>query len=459
MEVSRRSFLSLPLGLSAAPAAPARPNVLVILADDLGSADLGCYGGEIETPNLDRLASQGVRFERFHSFPVCSPTRSGLMTGRSPMRLGIIYTVIRPWASYGLPLEEHIMPQSFKAAGYRTSITGKWHLGHSRAAFLPHNRGFDHAYGHVNGAIDYYTHMRDGGLDWHRNGKSVREEGYSTDLVAAETVRLIKGRDRSKPFFHYLPFNAPHAPLQAPQELIAKYSRIQDPTRRRFAAMVDAMDTAVGRVLTTLDQEGIADNTLVLFFSDNGGPIAQGARNTPLRGAKGSVWEGGLRVPAMMRWPGRLKAGSKSAQVATVLDVFPTLAAAAGVQPRNKLPFDGRDLWPSIAGGKTEKREDLFFAIESPRGIEHAVRSGEWKLVQHAPRGAGAPANYLFRIEEDPNETNDLAAKHPAVVKDLAARIEKWRGLHPPGGVRAEEQPPAGYKAPAQWAEAARGEG
>ena len=244
--MDRRAFLSLPL-VAPAAAAPRHPNVIVILADDLGSADLGCYGSEIETPNLDRLAGQGVRFTHFHSFPLCSPTRAALMTGRSPMRCGVAYHVIRPWLSYGLPLEEHILPQTFKAAGYQTAITGKWHLGHSQVKYLPHSRGFDHAYGHVNGAIDYYTHIRDGGLDWHRNGKSVREEGYSTDLLAAEACRWIRSRDRSRPFFLYVPFNAPHSPLQAPKPLIEKYAGIKDERRRVFAAMVDAMDSAAGR--------------------------------------------------------------------------------------------------------------------------------------------------------------------------------------------------------------------
>lgn len=452
--MNRRAFLNLPLAAGAMAAAK-HPNVVILLADDLGWADLGCYGGEIETPNLDRLAGQGVRFEQFCSFPVCSPTRSALLTGRSPMRLGIAYTVIRPWSNYGLPLGEHLLPETFQAAGYQTAITGKWHLGHSLVKYLPHNRGFDHAYGQLNGAIDYYTHTREGGLDWQRNGKSVREEGYSTDLIAGEATRWLRARDKSKPFLLYVPFNAPHAPLQAPEALIGKYARIADKKRRVFAAMVDAMDSAAGRILATLDEERVSDNTLVLFFSDNGGPIEQGARNTPLRGAKGSVYEGGLRVPAILRWPGRIQAGMRSRQLMTVMDVFPTLAAAAGIAPRNRLPFDGRNLWSAISSGKTEPREDLFFAIERGGGTQYAARRERWKLVREID-GHGKVTDVLFDLHEDPNETTDVAARHTALVKELVARIDAWRALYPRDGVHLTTAPPAGWKAPELWAEAAR---
>jgi arylsulfatase B len=457
--MNRRDFLmQTVVSATAAAQSPERkPNVVIFLADDLGWADVGLHGSEIRTPNLDRLAKEGVQLEHFHAFPVCSPTRSGLMTGRSPMRLGVIYTVLRPWEKYGLPAEEHLMPQSFQAAGYETAITGKWHLGHSHKKFMPNSRGFDHSYGHVNGAIDYFTHMREGGLDWHRDGKSVQEEGYSTDLIAGEAIRLIKGRNRAKPLFLYMPFNAPHSPLQAPQKWMDEYANIPDRKRRTFAAMVGCLDAAIGRVLKAIDGEGMAKDTLVLMFSDNGGPTDLGAMNTPLRGAKASTFQGGLRVPAMMRWPGRLPAGEKRAQVMTVLDVFPTLAAAAGVTPRNKLPLDGRNMWPAILSDKVEKREDLFWAVESDRKQKTAVRRGEWKLVREVSLQDGTAVNYLFQLDEDPNEQNDLAAQKPGLVKDLVARIEKWQALHPKDGVHASEAAPSGWTAPKRYAEAAIG--
>jgi len=458
--MNRRQFLTTSLsagcaiGRGAGAGSQRNPNVLIFLADDLGWHDVGFHSSEIRTPNIDRLASEGVRFERAYSFPVCSPTRSGLMTGRSPMRLGVAYTVIRPWSDYGVPVRERFLPQAFQEAGYQTAITGKWHLGHAYKKFLPRSRGFDHAYGHVNGAIDYFTHERDGGLDWNRNGKSVREEGYSTFLLGAEAQRFIKGRDRARPFFLYLPFNSPHAPLQAPVEYLDKYANIADQKRRSFAAMTDAMDTTIGKVLGTLQEEGIAGNTLVLFFSDNGGPVGSGATNTPLRAGKGTTFEGGTRVPTVMRFPGRLKAGGVSRQVMSMMDYFPTLAAAAGVQPGNSLPFDGKNLWPAIAGGKVEPRDDIFFAIGMGGADQYAVHQREWKLVREVPRSGGAK-NYLFHIQEDPTESNDLSAKNPKLVAELTRRIEEWARLHPSDGVR-DGGAPKGYKAPALWAEAAR---
>lgn len=458
--MDRRTFLASSLsavgGFSQGQqaAATGAPNVIIFLADDLGWHDVGYHGSEIRTPNIDRLASEGVRFERAYSFPVCSPTRSGLMTGRSPMRLGVAYSVIRPWSDYGVPVAERFMPQAFHDAGYQTAITGKWHLGHAYSRFLPRSRGFDHAYGHLNGAIDYFTHEREGGLDWNRNGKSVREEGYSTFLLGAEAARFIKQRDRAKPFFLYVPFNSPHSPLQAPPEYLDKYAGIAVQRRRSFAAMVDAMDTTIGRVLAALEEERIAGNTLVLFFSDNGGPTAFGATNTPLRLGKATTFEGGTRVPAVMRFPGRLKAGAVSQQVMTMMDYFPTLAATCGISPGNTLPLDGKNLWPAIAGGNIQRREDLFFVVESGGAVRLAVHQGEWKLVREES-SAGTVRNHLFRIEEDPTESNDVSVKNPKLVADLAQRIGEWRKLHPSNGVR-ESARPEGWKAPPLWVEAAR---
>jgi len=453
--MNRRSFLSLPLASCLLRAQPARPNIVILLADDLGWADVGFHGGEIQTPNLNRLAIESLEINRFYSCPVCSPTRSSLMTGRSPMRTGISYTVIRPWSNYGLPLEERTMPQAFQEAGYETAMAGKWHLGHADARFLPGARGFQHSYGHLNGAIDYYTHEREGGLDWHRNGKSLKEEGYSTELIGNEAVARIRGRDRSRPLLLYVPFNSPHTPLQAPQFLIDKYGKLPNNRRRTFAAMVDSMDTQIGKILSALEEERIAANTIVMFFSDNGGPTGQGALNTPLRGGKGSTWDGGMRVPTLLRYPGKLKAGAKSAQVATAQDVFPTLAAAAGVKPGNRLAFDGRNLWPQLTSGSSLEREDLFFTVENQASIFFAVYCGPWKLVRELSSSGGKEDNHLFRIADDPNEGDNLAHAHPGVVRDLVQRIEQWRRLYPANGVRFSQAQPDGWKAPAQWVEAA----
>jgi arylsulfatase B len=370
------------------------------------------------------------------------------------LRLGLGYTVIRPWSDYALPLEEHTIAQAFQAAGYETAMSGKWHLGHASRKYFPAGRGFQHSYGHFNGAIDYNTHIRDGGLDWHRNGKTLEETGYSTDLIGAEAVRRIRERNRAKPLFLYVPFNAPHSPLQAPAALIEKYAFIKDERRRIFAAMVDAMDIQVGRILQALDDEKMASNTIVLFFSDNGGPVNLGARNMPLRGAKASTFEGGTRVPALLRWPGKVAAGTKLQQVMTVMDLFPTLAAAAGVRPQNKLPFDGKNLWPVLNGSaKPYQREDLFFSVEA-NGLYFAVHSGPWKLVQHIQNSR--TQTMLFRVHEDPSEKQDVAAQNPSVVTQLVAKIAEWRKVQPARSERNTTSSAGGWKAPSRYADGAR---
>src|SRR3954468_2487786 len=218
-----------------------RPNIVMILADDLGWADVGWHGNEIKTPHLDKLAAEGARLEQFYVQPVCSPTRAALMTGRYPMRHGLQVGVVRPWAQYGLPLDERTLPQALKEAGYETAICGKWHLGHFRREYLPTRRGFDHQYGHYNGALDYFTHVRDGGFDWHRDDRECRDEGYSTHLLAREAARLVDGHDPARPLFLYVPFNAVHAPHQVPASYTEPYSKLKG-ARRTYAGMVAAMD-------------------------------------------------------------------------------------------------------------------------------------------------------------------------------------------------------------------------
>jgi arylsulfatase A-like enzyme len=244
--ITRRNLL---LAAAAAPAAraasPRHPNVIVFLADDLGWKDLGYQGSEGQTPNIDGLCREGVRFDNLYAFPLCSPTRSALMTGRNPIRFGLGYTVVRPWSTYGIPRSETVMAEVFRASGYQTAVIGKWHLGHANVAHLPRSRGFDHFYGHLNGAIDYFTHERDGGIDWQRNGASVREAGYTTDLLAAEASRWIAARDRQRPFLLYVPWNAPHTPLQAPPDLLAKYRSVKDKKRQTYLAMVEVLDRAM----------------------------------------------------------------------------------------------------------------------------------------------------------------------------------------------------------------------
>ena len=464
-------------------AAAERPNVIVMVADDLGWNDVGFHGGDIDTPSLDRLAAEGMELNRFYTTPICSPTRAALMTGRDPMKLGIAYGVILPWDTIGVHPDEHFLPQSFLAAGYQTAMVGKWHLGHAQMTYHPNNRGFEHFYGHLHTEVGFYPPFSNqGGTDFQRNGVTIDDQGYETFLLAEEVSRYIRERDSKKPFFVYMPFIAPHTPLDAPQDLQDKYKDINtdlaparakqtDATRRMsklmmqgsarpmYAAVVDGMDQAIGQVLDTLDQEGIAENTIVFFFSDNGGAAYSvgGADNAPLRGGKGETFEGGIRVVSVLRWPQAVPAGQKMTQIMTAMDVFPTLADAAGVEAQNERKFDGQNMWPAIENDITVPRQDLvYFASETPiyGHFNLTAFNEEWKLVQEIDQDqlATTVTNHLFRIKDDPYEYNNLAQAHPEVVRNLAEKIRNWRALYPISGTRSQLVPPPGWRAPRDWA-------
>ena len=455
---------------SVLPAAAPQPNIIIFLADDLGWSDVGWHGGDIATPHLDRLAAAGAKLEQFYVLPVCSPTRAALLTGRYPIRHGLQLSVVRPWAQYGLPLEERTLPQALREAGYTTAISGKWHLGHFRPEYLPTRRGFDTQYGHYNGQIDYFTHSRDGGHDWHRNDRESRDAGYTTQLLGTEAVRVVEQADPKKPFFLYVPFNAPHTPLQAPDEYLAKYAHVADQKRRAYSAMVHCLDDQVGRVVAALEQRGLMTNTLILFSSDNGGPTGLGATNRGLRASKATLYEGGVRVPAFASWRGRIPAGTVVNAPLHVVDWYPTLLALAGAETRQPLPLDGRDAWATIAKGAPSPHEDILINAVPRSG---AIRMGDWKLVLNGSVGAndleeatgkakgakkkfaaatsGAETVELFNLAADPGEKNNLAAANPEVVAKLRARLETYtRAAVPP---KAEAQA-AGFKVPRVWGEA-----
>ncbi|MEP7365266.1 MAG: arylsulfatase [Acidobacteriota bacterium] len=456
--MSRRDLmLAAPLasGLQAQPA-PVRPNVVIFLVDDVGWKDVGYQGSEGQTPHIDRLCREGVCFDRFYAFPLCSPTRSAVMTGRNPVRLGLGYTVVRPWSTYGLPIAETTIANVFGTAGYQTAAIGKWHLGHTNKAQLPHARGFDHFYGHMNGAIDYFKHDRDGGIDWQRNGVSVHEEGYSTDLLAAEADRWIAARDKQRPFFLYMPWNAPHGPLQAPADLLAKYAAVKDEKRRTFLAMMDALDRGIGRVVGRLEQEKIASNTLVLFVSDNGGALGSGANNGTLRSGKSNVFEGGIRVPGLAWWPGKLKPGTCN-QLITVYDLLPTVAAASGIACKTRHPMDGMDCWPAISKGAAPvPRQNLIFAVQPDRGPrQHALRDGPWKLVRIGQAPCDQPVESLFQVEEDPNEKHDVLQANSEIASRLRRMMDDWIRLAPGGEASYSLVPHPGWVTPKDWAKVA----
>jgi arylsulfatase A-like enzyme len=466
-----------------ASAEPARPNVIVIVADDLGFSDPGFRGGPIDTPNLDGLAREGLEFERFYTTPICSPTRAALHTGRDPMRLGVVYNTIMSWHNNGVHPDERFMPEAFLEAGYQTAMVGKWHLGHAQQTYHPNERGYEHFYGHLHTEVGYFPPFAvQGGKDFQRNGQSIEAEGYETFILADEASRWIRARDPDRPFFLYLPFIAPHTPLEAPADLLEKYADLEDdrpPARSEFtdftrriarltlqpsarpvyAGVVDAMDQAIGRVLAALEDEGLSENTIVLFLSDNGGAAyaTGGANNAPFRGGKGETFEGGIRVVAMMRWPARLAAGTKLPDVVTVMDVFPTLAGAAGIEPGNVRKLDGRNLWPAISQGERFGLErPLFFAAEMtvPGSVMVTAFDNEWKLVQEIQQGqiSTEVTSHLFRIEEDPYERRNLASAHPEIVADMTESIVRWRALHPVGGTPRGIMPPPGWRAPRDWA-------
>ncbi|HUQ71175.1 MAG TPA: arylsulfatase [Planctomycetaceae bacterium] len=463
----RIAFVLCGLALTAVAhaAEPSKPNIVFFLIDDLGNTDVGYHGAEIQTPNIDRLANAGAKLESFYVQPVCSPTRAALMTGRYPMRHGLQVGVVRPWAQYGLPLTERTLPQALQSVGYETAICGKWHLGHFEPAYLPTKRGFTHQYGHYNGALDYFTHIRDDGFDWHRDDQVCRDEGYTTVLVGTETVKLIEQRDKAKPLFLYMPFNAPHSPLQALPEHLKIYEHIADKQRRTYAAMVHAVDLQIGRVAQVIEQQGLTANTLFIFSSDNGGPTKLGATNGKLRAGKGTVYEGGTRVAAFATWPGKVPAGSVVNEPLHMVDWYPTLLKLTGALLEQPTPLDGRDAWATIAQGAKSPHEEILLNVTPANG---AIRVGDWKLVLRGnanddPADAPAPKGKkkqaaasevddveLFNLADDLSETKNLAAVHSDKVRDLRSRLDRYakEAVPPKSAPKA-----AGFVTPKVWGE------
>ncbi len=417
MIFSRRGFLRGMIGSSVVRAQAIRPNIVFVLADDLGWNDVGYQNADVRSPVIDRLSAKGVRFTQYHTNAVCSPTRASFHTGRSAFRVGVPSPVPRNEA---LPLSEKLLPQYLADAGYQTWLVGKWHLGAITDAHMPHKRGYQHHYGFLGGAVDYYTHSMMNRLDWVRNGEAVEESGYSTDLLAAEAISLIRKRDESKPFFLNLSFNAPHTPLQAPENFLANFAQAGNANRRTYLAMIQAMDAAIGKVYESLEELGLAANTLFVFMSDNGAQTGMGGgSNTPLRGAKDGAFEGGIRVPAFALWPDGLEGGWVFDRLFTVMDWLPTLAAAARFELDPAIPLDGVNMWPYVQEGKWVERGQAILG----GGANRAVFSGDWKLVE-----AGGTRS-LFRIGDDPNEEKDLASENAEVVERLAGNLRD----HPAG--------------------------
>ncbi len=430
-DMNRRHFLQSSAMALWQPTGTSRPNVVVIMADDLGSGDLGCFGApDVPTPYLDRLASRGIRFSNWHSSsPVCSPSRATLLTGRYPDRVGIPQILVsRPAFDVpGLKAGEHTLARSLKSLGYRTAAIGKWHLG-SAPESRPRAQGFDEFFGFFSGWTDYYSHTyyQLGGQpifhDLWRNDEEVWEQPtYQTELLGREAKAFIKRQSAAQPFFLYLAFGAVHYPMMAPQRYLDKLPKTMDRDRRLHAAVVMAMDEAIGSVL-----EGLDSNTVVFFQSDNGAThevradhLARpylGGSNGRNRGWKGSLYEGGHRVPAMMSWPGKIAPGQTRDDLFGAIDLLPTVLGFVGAKPSG--PVDGVDLSKALTGkGKIASRVITWAYTE-----QQAASDGRWKLIVNPREGLGmdaVPGKFLYDLAADPSEKNDVAAANPKEVDRL----------------------------------------
>jgi arylsulfatase A-like enzyme len=399
-----------------------KPNVIVIVADDLGYAEVNCQQPqEVPTPRIASIGRNGVCFTNgYVSCPVCSPTRAGLLTGRYQQRFGHEFNPgppARAQEEFGLPLTEITLADRLKKAGYATGMVGKWHLGY-KPAYFPLKRGFDEYFGFLGGAHSYVDSQADQNNLIYRGNQPVGEKQYLTDAFGREAVAYID-RHKMQPFFLYLTFNSVHAPLQAPDKYLSRFASIGDEKRRKFSAMLSAMDDNVGMVLDKLAAEKLEEKTLVFFIADNGGPTpSTTSRNNPLHGFKAQVWEGGIRVPYMVQWKGTLPAGKVFDHPVISLDIVPTAVAAAGQAVTSDHPVDGVDLLPYLKGQKTDRpHETLYWRF----GEQWAIRHGDMKLLKPADGGVG-----LFDLAQDVGEHRDLSAEKPDVAKKLEQQWRQW---------------------------------
>ncbi len=432
----------------------AQPNIILIVSDDQGYPDLGCIGTKpLITPNLDKLAAEGVRGTSFYvTWCACTPSRGSILTGRYPQRNGL-YDMVRndmvnfghryspdeyavsPEMTLGLDVREVTIGDMLKKAGYATGCVGKWDMGQAKR-FLPLQRGFDFFYGHGNNGIDYYTHERYGVPSLFRGNQRTEEDKgkYVTDVFRREALYFLNEHAGQKPFFLYLAFNAPHGAstlpedtvegekkksvgVQAPEKYVAMYrGRVKDEKLARYCGAVTCMDEAIGAVMEAVEKADQKDNTIFLFISDNGGSGNGG--NAPLKGSKSTMWEGGLRVPFIARWPGKLPAGKVTDEFLTSLEFVPTLLAAAGAAAPEGVKMDGFDMLPILRGEAKSPRKEMFWQRRSDK----AARFENWKWLESA-KGSG-----LYDLSSDIGETKDLSAEMPEIARMMRGRFEAWRG-------------------------------
>ncbi len=444
---SRRRFFSksarglagtalLPL-LGCSANVPSKPSILVIVGDDVGWNDVGYHNPKIRTPYIDRLAREGVELDQFYVYPTCSPTRASLLTGRPPSRFGILGPIAGR-SDLALPKTTLTLPELLRRDGYDTAITGKWHLG-LKPEVGPRQYGFNHTYGYLHGQIDPYTHIyKNGDPTWHRDDQLIQEKGHATDLIAGEAVKFLKTlRDKDRPFFLYVTFSVPHYPLAEDDRWVKPYAGVfVNESRRFFAAAMTHLDDAVGRILAALREEKLEQETLVIFMSDNGGqenwtprneynmrygPNDQLGDNRPLRGWKGDLYEGGIRVPAAVYWPRHL-GRRKVKEVIGVGDIMPTLAGLAGAAVTSDC--EGVNVWAALTGAGRIQGRVIYWST----GGQLAVRKGDWKLV-HTGKTPQQGTDELFNIAEDPLEKQDLASRDRGKLNELKAEMERQFSL------------------------------
>jgi arylsulfatase A-like enzyme len=417
-----------------------RPNIVLIMADDLGYGDIGCYGcSDISTPAIDSLAADGVRFTTFYSnAPECTPTRTALLTGRYQHRVGGLECALgignvgryedairlRRTNDMGLPIEETSIARMLNDAGYATAISGKWHLGYE-PKFFPLRHGFDSWFGPVGGAVDYFHHVEYTGQPaMYENDKPVNREGYLTDLITDEAISFIQLK-RNKPFFLYVAYTAPHTPYQGPDdkqpEPVAQ-AYYNKGTRKTYAAMVERMDQGIGKILRTLDDAGLTDNTLVIFMSDNG--ANKTGNNSLFSGFKGNLFEGGIRVPCIARWTGVLARGAVSDQPCMTMDFSRSIVRAAGTKPPAGRAFDGMDILQAVAANRPVQKRTLFWRIRRGEWTRKAVRDGSLKYIRL--QNGDDVKQYLFNLERDPVEKNNLLNEQPENVRKLKTLLQNW---------------------------------
>lgn len=423
-----------------------QPNILLVLCDDLGYNDVGFNGSsDIVTPNLDKLANTGVVFtSAYVTHPFCGPSRASILTGRYPHLIGTPYNLredgSRP--NIGVPAEETYISTVLQNAGYHTAAIGKWHLGFG-PDFCPNDRGFTDFYGFLGGGHEYFPEkfnetyqqqvragvspIREYIRPLEHNGVEVDEKEYITDALSREAVRVIQeSSDMQKPFFMYLAYNAPHVPLQAKEEDMAQFPNIEDKDRRTYAGMVYAVDRGVGKIVEALKETGQLENTLIVFFSDNGGNIDHGASNLPLKGTKGDTWEGGFRTPMFFHWPEKLKGGSRFDEAVSSLDLYPTFAAIANASVPAQKVLDGQDILPDLTGEKSTLKDRTIFALRYREGYSDVgIRQNEWKATR-----MGNEPWQLYKITDDLGEKKDMSNRFPEKLREMVNMAEKWSQTH-----------------------------